>query len=74
MHRIAHFQNIVGAQALLTICQPPPCRVRFTEEERHERVHPCGGEEHTGVLFRNQGSTADNGMTMLLHRAKKRLS
>ena len=65
MGGIAHFLDVVGAYAFLHIDKPGTGRVRLAHQIRHERMHPGGGEQHAGVIFRYNGRARDYRMSAL---------
>jgi hypothetical protein len=60
MAGIADLGNIVGAQALLHVRDACTSRVWLAQQERHQRVHAGGGEQHTWVVLGDQRRAADN--------------
>ena len=59
VRRVAHLVDIVGADALLEIGQAFAQGVRLAQQEGHQRVHPGGGEQHGGIIFRQQRRGGD---------------
>ena len=60
MADVADFINVIGAQALLYICQASPLGVTLTQEIGHERVHPGADKQRGRVVFRYERGRGNN--------------
>ena len=68
---VAHVVDVAGADALLHIRQPRAHGVLRAQQIGHQRVHAGGGEQHRGVVFRDQRSAGDDGVVLLLKELQK---
>ena len=63
---IAHVLDIAGADALLHVGQAGARRMLLAHQIGHQRMHTGGGEQNGRVVFRNNGSTGDHSVTVIL--------
>ena len=68
---VAHLVDIPGADALLVVGEPLARGVLRSLQVGHQGMHPGGGEKTGGVIFGDQRSAADLGMTLALEKFDK---
>jgi len=68
---VAHLIDVPRADTLLCIRQTRSRRMSFPEQVRHERVHPCCGEQDGRIVFGNNGRRWNDGVRFLAEEVEE---
>ena len=66
--------NITGTDAFLDVGKPLAGRMSRTHEIGYQGMHACGGKKDSGIIFGDQGSGRNNGMSFRTEKLKKELA
>ena len=63
---VTHVVDIDGADALLHVGEPVAGGVLLAQQVGHQGMHARGGEQHGGVVLRNDGGGGNHGVALHL--------
>ena len=66
MAHVAHVVDVAGADALLHVGEAVARGVLLAQQVGHQGVHAGGGEQHGGVVLRNDGGGGNHGVALFL--------